>query len=148
VTSKNLVLSWGTTWGRNVEGSRDWPEAAKSSCRGGARDQHPREHIRDHSMQERERFRDHRDASAVKHDDHDMRRMGKTPELRRVYRQVSIMSLTCVIMATWEYLFTANSRGLLNGGPGGMIWSYIWTLTGFGLMVVSLAELNSMVSGP
>jgi choline transport protein len=67
-------------------------------------------------------LRDHKDASAAKHDDHDMRRMGKTPELRRVFRQVSIMSLTCVIMATWEYLFTANSRGLLNGGPGGMIW--------------------------
>lgn len=63
-----------------------------------------------------------------------------------MFRQVSIMSLTCVIMATWEYLFTANSRGLLNGGPAGMIWSYIWTLTGFGLMVVSLAELSSMVS--
>jgi amino acid permease len=92
-------------------------------------------------------LRDHKDASAAKHDDHDMRRMGKTPELRRVFRQVSIMSLTCVIMATWEYLFTANSRGLLNGGPGGMIWSYIWTLTGFGLMVASLAELSSMVSG-
>jgi len=94
-----------------------------------------------------EHFRDHKDASAAKHDDHDMRRMGKTPELKRVFRQVSIMSLTCVIMATWEYLFTANSRGLLNGGPAGMIWSYIWTITGFGLMVVSLAELSSMVSG-
>ena len=94
-----------------------------------------------------EHFRDHKDASAAKHDDHDMRRMGKTPSLQRVFRQVSIMSLTCVIMATWEYLFTANSRGLLNGGPAGMIWSYIWTITGFALMVVSLAELSSMVSG-
>jgi len=38
----------------------------------------------------------------TEYDKFDMTRMGKKQELRRVFRQFSILSFTCVIMATWE----------------------------------------------
>lgn len=70
--------------------------------------------------------------------------MGKRQEMRRVFRQFSILSFTCVIMATWQFLLTANSQGLVDGGRAGLFWSYIWTLCGFGLIIASMAEMASM----
>lgn len=77
-------------------------------------------------------------------DRYDMSRMGKQQEMRRVFRQFSILSFTCVIMATWEFLLTANTQGLVAGGRAGLFWSYIWTICGFGLIIASMAEMASM----
>ncbi|PPJ52007.1 hypothetical protein CBER1_09635 [Cercospora berteroae] len=74
----------------------------------------------------------------------DMSRMGKRQEMRRVFRQFSILSFTCVIMATWQFLLTANTQGLVDGGRAGLFWSYIWTLGGCGLIIASMAEMASM----
>ncbi len=38
----------------------------------------------------------------------------------------------------------ANTQGLINGGRGGLFWSYIWTLAGYGLLAASLADMASM----
>ena len=76
----------------------------------------------------------------TEHDKFDMSRMNKKQEMRRVFRQFSILSFTCVIMGTWEFLLTANSQGLQNGGLSGLFWSYLWTLLGFGLIIASMAE--------
>lgn len=40
----------------------------------------------------------------TKHDQKDMRRMGKQQELMRNFRRVSAFSFTVVLTATWEYL--------------------------------------------
>ena len=40
----------------------------------------------------------------TEHDKFDMSRMGKKQEMRRVFRQFSILSFTCVIMGTWEFV--------------------------------------------
>ncbi|KAK4623687.1 hypothetical protein CLAFUW4_05712 [Fulvia fulva] len=80
----------------------------------------------------------------TRHDSFDMTRMGKKQEMRRVFRQFSILSFTCVIMGTWEFLLTANTQGLVAGGLAGLFWSYLWTLVGFGLIIASMAEMASM----
>ena len=77
-------------------------------------------------------------------DQFDMNRMNKKQEMRRVFRQFSILSFTCVVMATWEFLLCANSQGLTDGGLSGLFWSYLWTLVGFGLIIASMAEMASM----
>jgi len=51
---------------------------------------------------------------STEYDRYDMTRMGKKQELRRVFRQFSILSFTCVIMGTWEFLLTANTQGQHN----------------------------------
>jgi hypothetical protein len=38
----------------------------------------------------------------------------------------------------------ANTEGLVNGGPAGLFWSYIWTFIGFTFVEMSLAEMASM----
>jgi amino acid transporter len=44
----------------------------------------------------------------------------------------------------WEFLLTANTQGLIDGGLAGVFWSYIWTFVGFGFVELSLAEMASM----
>ena len=38
---------------------------------------------------------------------------------------------------------TAN-YGLINGGLGGMIWTYLGTVTGFAAAILAMAEMASM----
>lgn len=77
-------------------------------------------------------------------DSKDMVRMGKVQELRRNYRPLSALAFTVIIQGTWEVLLTATTQGLVDGGPAGLIWSYVWTFIGFTFIVASLAEMASM----
>ncbi|KAF2477510.1 GABA permease-like protein [Lindgomyces ingoldianus] len=80
----------------------------------------------------------------TRNDRADMSRMGKIQELRRNYRPLSALAFTVIIQGTWEVLMTATTQGLVDGGPAGLIWSYIWTFFGFSLVIASLAEMSSM----
>ncbi|ORY15110.1 amino acid permease-domain-containing protein [Clohesyomyces aquaticus] len=80
----------------------------------------------------------------TRNDRADMSRMGKIQELRRNYRPLSALAFTVIIQGTWEVLMTATTQGLVDGGPAGLIWSYIWTFFGFSFVVASLAEMASM----
>lgn len=77
-------------------------------------------------------------------DSNDMIRMGKVQELRRNYHSLSALAFTVIIQGAWEVLLTATTQGLVDGGPAGLIWSYVWTFTGFSFVVASLAEMASM----
>ncbi|KAI7267547.1 hypothetical protein KC345_g7896 [Hortaea werneckii] len=74
----------------------------------------------------------------------DMQRMGKKQELRRSFRQLSTISFTSCVMANWEILLTANGPALINGGPSGIFWSFVWSWTGQLFVIMSLAEMSSM----
>ncbi|TAQ85335.1 hypothetical protein B7494_g6341 [Chlorociboria aeruginascens] len=77
-------------------------------------------------------------------DRQDMSRMGKKQELMRNFRRISAFSFTVILTATWEYLLIANSQGLQNGGLAGLWWEWVWTFFGFGIIMISLAEMASM----
>ncbi|KAI4936598.1 hypothetical protein J4E85_001929 [Alternaria conjuncta] len=74
----------------------------------------------------------------------DMERMGKVQELKRNYRPLSALAFTVILQGTWEVLLTATYQGLLDGGPAGLIWSFVWTWFGFSTVMLSLAEMASM----
>ncbi|KAF1917448.1 amino acid permease-domain-containing protein [Ampelomyces quisqualis] len=74
----------------------------------------------------------------------DMLRMGKVQELKRNYRPLSALAFTVILQGTWEVLMTATYQGLLDGGPAGLIWSFVWTWFGFSTVMLSLAEMASM----
>ncbi|PSN74810.1 amino acid permease 2 [Corynespora cassiicola Philippines] len=80
----------------------------------------------------------------TKNDRADMSRMGKVQELRRNYRPLSAIAFTVILQGTWEVLMTATYEGLVDGGPAGLIWSYVWTYFGFSFVMASLAEMASM----
>lgn len=73
-----------------------------------------------------------------------MQRMGKDQEMKRVFRQVSLISFTAIIMGTWQWMLMANTQGLIAGGRGGLFWSYVWTFVGYAFLAASLADMASM----
>ncbi|QMW44888.1 hypothetical protein G4B11_008308, partial [Aspergillus flavus] len=73
----------------------------------------------------------------------DMQRLGKTQQLKRNFRFVSILGFNCTLMATWESILLTSDYGLINGGRAGMVYVYIGTFIGFFASVASLAEIAS-----
>jgi amino acid permease len=57
---------------------------------------------------------------------------------------VSIFGFALIIMGTWEAVLATVAFGLGNGGPGGLIWTFIATYIGFILISMSMAEMASM----
>ena len=47
-------------------------------------------------------------------------------------------------MATWEFVLVSLSAGFINGGFGGLFWTFIGTVTCYATIVASLAEMESM----
>ena len=42
-----------------------------------------------------------------------------------------------------DYFVSANTQGLTDGGIAGLFWSFVWTFLGFGIVMLSLAEMAS-----
>ncbi|KAF7178962.1 hypothetical protein CNMCM7691_007786 [Aspergillus felis] len=74
----------------------------------------------------------------------DMRRVGRQQELNRNFRFLSVLGFTAVLMCTWEAVLFGASYGLINGGKGGMIYTYLGGLAGFSFVILSMAEMASM----
>lgn len=77
-------------------------------------------------------------------DKDDMRRMGRTQELRRSFKFVSIVGFVTILQATWECVLLSNWSGLLNGGTAGLIWTTIITWLFMLALIASVAEMASM----
>ncbi|KAL3419347.1 amino acid permease [Phlyctema vagabunda] len=77
-------------------------------------------------------------------DVHDMQRLGKKQEFKRNFGFLSTLGFISIYMATWEFVLVSLSVGLLNGGFGGLFWVFIGTVTCYGTIVASLAEMESM----
>lgn len=73
-----------------------------------------------------------------------MQRMGKTQETNRNFQGVTLISFTCICMATWEWMIMSNTQGLVDGGRAGLFWSYLWTFVGYSFLGASLADMASM----
>lgn len=83
-------------------------------------------------------------ATGTDNDGLDMARMGRSQELRRNFKSLSVLGLAITTMSTWMGMLFGNVFSLTNGGLGGTIWIYFisWLCT-FAL-AASLAEMASM----
>ncbi|TKA55667.1 hypothetical protein B0A55_11956, partial [Friedmanniomyces simplex] len=74
----------------------------------------------------------------------DMARLGRSQELRRNFKSLSVLGLSVTTMSTWVALLLTNTFALINGGLAGMIWTYLasWIFTF--TLAASLAEMASM----
>ncbi|EKG20960.1 Amino acid/polyamine transporter I [Macrophomina phaseolina MS6] len=77
-------------------------------------------------------------------DAQDMARLGKKQELKRNFRDLSILGLTCMMMGTWEAMVTTATFSLINGGLAGTIWIYVGVWLSTICVVLSMAEMASM----
>ncbi|TQV94484.1 GABA permease [Cordyceps javanica] len=71
-------------------------------------------------------------------------KLGKKPVLKRNFNFVSILSLSITVLITWEASLVLFSQGLENGGPGGLIYTYIIIWVGNLSTFSALCELVSM----
>ncbi|KAK5025079.1 hypothetical protein LTR13_010639 [Exophiala sideris] len=77
-------------------------------------------------------------------DAHDMQVLGKTQELNRNFRFISILGFSCTAMSTWEITLSSSTFGLINGGLPGLVWGYFIVWAGYFTVFASIAELSSM----
>ena len=55
-----------------------------------------------------------------------------------------MLKLSPINSSTWQWILLANGQGLLDGGRGGLFWSYVWTFGGYAFLAASLADMASM----
>ncbi|KAF2101597.1 amino acid transporter [Rhizodiscina lignyota] len=73
-----------------------------------------------------------------------MQRLGKKQLFKRNFSFVSTLGFISIYMATWEFVLVSLALGLLNGGFGGLFWTFIVTVLCYSTIVASLAEMESM----
>ncbi|KAM0721384.1 hypothetical protein Q7P37_002308 [Cladosporium fusiforme] len=74
----------------------------------------------------------------------DMARMGRSQELRRNFKSLSVLGLAITTMSTWQGLMFGSVFSLINGGLAGTIWVYLATWIFTFALAASLAEMASM----
>lgn len=84
----------------------------------------------------------------TKDDQRDMFRMGKTQEMKRNFRFVSIFGFSMILMCTWEVVLGTSFFSLYNGGTAGFIWMHLVAWSGFLCINTSMAEMASMAPTP
>lgn len=77
-------------------------------------------------------------------DRNDMYRLGKYQSLQRMFGHFSTFAFSMILMSSWEVQLATATFGLTNGGTAGAIYIYIFTFVGFGMAIVSMAEMASM----
>ncbi|KAM3544071.1 hypothetical protein ARSEF1564_003064 [Beauveria bassiana] len=71
-------------------------------------------------------------------------KLGKKPVLKRNFNFVSILSLSVTVLITWEASLVLFSQGLENGGPGGLVYTYIIIWVGNLSTFTALCEMVSI----
>ncbi|KAK5743954.1 hypothetical protein LTR17_002292 [Elasticomyces elasticus] len=74
-----------------------------------------------------------------------MQRLGKTQEFDRNFRLLSITAFSVVAMGGWIFVPNNSLSGLVDGNTGGTIVMYLINFAAFSTIILSLAEMSSML---
>ncbi|RMZ91198.1 hypothetical protein DV736_g1556, partial [Chaetothyriales sp. CBS 134916] len=77
-------------------------------------------------------------------DAQDMHRMGKSQQLQRNFRFITIVGFIMILQFSWESVLIAAQYGLQNGGTAGAIWMTLGVIFGVLCLVATMAEMTSM----
>lgn len=77
-------------------------------------------------------------------DKHDMIVHGKTQELRRNFKFITMTGFASMIVCAWEGLLPLFNYVLLNGGTPLMFWGFICVAISMSMNYLSIAEIASM----
>lgn len=83
-------------------------------------------------------------ATGTEADAMDMARMGRSQELRRNFKSLSVLGLATTTMSTWVAMLLSNTFSLTNGGLAGTVWLYVASWICVFSIAASLAEMSSM----
>ncbi|KAI8931072.1 hypothetical protein NX059_012083 [Plenodomus lindquistii] len=77
-------------------------------------------------------------------DERELAAIGKKSVLRRNFSPLAILGLACAIMVTWEGMFSVFIFGLMNGGPAGLLYGFLFCWVGWLAVVMTMGELVSI----
>lgn len=81
--------------------------------------------------------------SATAYDIHDMEALGLAPTFRRRFKFVAMVGFCSTVVVAWQNTLTNFGFGLLDGGTGGIFWTFIFGLIASTFLYLSLCELAS-----
>lgn len=73
-----------------------------------------------------------------------MQRMGRSQELVRHFRTLSMVSFVALATSAWETNIFVFTQGLTDGGRPAVMYGLIWCFVGFIPIYLSMAEMASM----
>lgn len=73
-----------------------------------------------------------------------MQRMGRSQELVRHFRTLSMVSFVALSTSAWETNIFLFTQGLIDGGRPGVMYTLIWSFMGFIPIYLSMAEMASI----
>lgn len=77
-------------------------------------------------------------------DDAHLARLGKRPLLTRSFGFMSILGFSCSSLISWEGILVTSVGGLVNGGPAGVVWGFLFNWVGALSTFATIAELASI----
>jgi choline transport protein len=77
-------------------------------------------------------------------DDKDHMRLGKRLALKRNFGFMHVLGFSCTVLVTWKGILQVYTPSLLNGGPTGVFWGYVFIWIGSISVYTVLSELSSM----
>lgn len=81
---------------------------------------------------------------SIDRDEADLMRLGKKPVLKRRFGFMSLLGFSCTILITWEGILIVFDIGFANGGPAGLVYSFLVVWIGTASVYACLSELASM----
>ncbi|RAK80052.1 putative GABA permease [Aspergillus fijiensis CBS 313.89] len=70
--------------------------------------------------------------------------VGEVVELKKPFSRFTILSLTVVLMSTWEAFSSTMAAGLVSGGPVSLVYGYLLAVVGSIATAASLSEMASI----
>lgn len=86
----------------------------------------------------------HGQRGSIDRDEADLVRLGKKPVLKRRFGFMSLLGFSCTILITWEGILIVFDIGFANGGPAGLVYSFLLVWIGTTSVYACLSELASM----
>jgi hypothetical protein len=84
---------------------------------------------------------------ATAHDIRDMNALGLAPVFKRRFKFVAMVGFCSTVVVAWQNTLTNLVFGLIDGGTGGIFWTFIFSLIASTFLYLSLCELASWYVG-
>ena len=80
---------------------------------------------------------------ATAYDVRDMDALGIEPTYKRNFKFVAMVGFCSTVVVAWQNTLTNFGFGLLDGGTGGIFWTFIFALIASTFLYATICELSS-----
>lgn len=80
---------------------------------------------------------------ATAYDIHDMDALGLAPTFKRRFKFIAMVGFCSTVVVAWQNTLTNFGFGLVDGGTGGIFWTFIFGLAASTFLYLTLCELAS-----